>query len=193
MQGTLEWKVGATAWDGVSPVDYASGDTKVSVVNKYEISASHVCVSDTASFTVSVTELAKPTGDLSVNYVKTEGASGTFPSLTDKNANVAVPSAGNQLVWYDAAGTKQTDTPTPQYDNNWAAGKDYELTYFVSQTDGTCESDTVTVKVTISDSPMPTAAPVSYCQNAPATALTASTNLSGFFSSTSISNTSIPP
>ena len=176
MQGTLEWKVGATAWDGASPVDYASGDTKVSVVNKYEISASHVCVSDTASFTVSVTELAKPTGDLSVNYVKTEGASGTFPSLTDKNANVAVPSTGNQLVWYDAAGTKQTDTPTPQYDNNWAAGKDYELTYFVSQTDGTCESDTVTVKVTISDSPMPTAAPVSYCQNAPATALTASIN-----------------
>ena len=176
MEGTLEWKVGATAWDGVSPVDYASGDTKVSVVNKYEISASHVCVSDTASFTVSVTELAKPTGDLSVNYVKTEGASGTFPSLTDKNANVAVPSTGNQLVWYDAAGTKQTDTPTPQYDNNWAAGKDYELTYFVSQTDGTCESDTVTVKVTISDSPMPTATPVSYCQNAPATALTASIN-----------------
>ena len=176
MQGTLEWKVGATAWDGVSPVDYASGDTKVSVVNKYEISASHVCVSDTASFTVSVTELAKPTGDLSVNYVKTEGASGTFPSLTDKNANVAVPSAGNQLIWYDAAGTKQTDTPTPQYDNNWVAGKDYELTYYVSQTDGTCESDTVTVKVTISDSPMPTAAPVSYCQNAPARALTASIN-----------------
>ena len=176
MEGTLEWKVGATAWDGVSPIDYASGDTKVSVVNKYEISASHVCVSDTASFTVSVTELAKPTGDLSVNYLKTEGASGTFPSLTDKNANVAVPSAGNQLVWYDAAGTKQTDTPTPQYDNNWAAGKDYELTYFVSQTDGTCESDTVTVKVTISDSPMPTAAPVNYCQNAPATALTASIN-----------------
>ena len=176
MQGTLEWKVGATAWDGVSPIDYIAGGTKVSVVNKYEISASHVCVSDTASFTVSVTELAKPTGDLSVNYVKTEGASGTFPSLTDKNANVAVPSTGNQLVWYDAAGTKQTDTPTPQYDNNWAAGKDYELTYFVSQTDGTCESDTVTVKVTISDSPMPTAAPVSYCQNAPATALTASIN-----------------
>ncbi|MBQ9100975.1 MAG: hypothetical protein IJY54_06320, partial [Paludibacteraceae bacterium] len=176
MQGTLEWKVGATAWDGVSPVDYASGGTKVSVVNKYEISASHVCVSDTASFTVSVTELAKPTGDLSVNYVKTEGASGTFPSLTDKNANVAVPSTGNQLVWYDAAGTKQTDTPTPQYDNNWAAGKDSELTYFVSQTDGTCESDTVTVKVTISDSPMPTAAPVSYCQNAQARALTASIN-----------------
>ena len=178
MSGGLEWTVGGEAWDGESAVEYASGEeTAVSVKGTYEIAEDHVCESEEVAFIVKVTELEEPTGEYTVNYVKSEGKeSGKFPSLTDRNDAVAKPSEGNTLVWYDGEGNRYDEAPSPEYDSDWEDGKDYELTYYVAQTDGTCESEKVPVKVVVSDSPMPKTAPVAYCQGSDAEALTAEPN-----------------
>jgi Fungalysin metallopeptidase (M36)/PA domain/Ig-like domain CHU_C associated len=83
---------------------------------------------------------------------------------------------GTGLLWYTAAtgGTGSAIAPTP---STAAAGS---ITYYVSQTSGACESPRAAIVVTTTATPVaPTVtSPISYCQAATATALTATgTNL----------------
>ena len=176
MGDSIIWTVGDEAWDGKSEIEWATGKTKVSVQAAYTIAEGHVCESEKVEFDINVTELKAPTGDLVVNYVKSEGKSGGFKDLLTKNPTVATPDEGNTLVWYDAKGNVLDGVPTPEYDATWPEGEDVSLTYYVAQTDGKCVSEKVQIDVIISDSPIPTVSPVAYCQGATATALTATIN-----------------
>jgi hypothetical protein len=106
----------------------------------------------------------------------------TAPSITTPvtyciNATAtALTTTGTSLKWYTAAtgGTGSATAPTP---STTTAGT---TSYWVSQTDAnTCESPRAKIDVTINALPSaPTVSPVSYCQNATASALTATgTNL----------------
>ena len=88
----------------------------------------------------------------------------------------ALTASGTNLLWYTAAttGTGTTTAPIPQ---TTTAGS---TIYYVSQTTSGCESprSSITVNVTASPSAPTVTTPVTYCQNATATALTATgTNL----------------
>ncbi len=176
MGDSIIWTVGSEAWDGKSEIEWATGETKVSVMAAYTIAEGHVCESKKVDFAINVTDLKVPAGDLVVNYVKSEGKTDGFNDLLTKNPTAATPDEGNTLVWYDAEGNKLDGVPTPEYDATWPEGEDVSLTYYVAQTDGKCTSEKVMVEVNISDSPIPTVSPVAYCQGATATALTAIIN-----------------
>jgi hypothetical protein len=83
----------------------------------------------------------------------------------------ATATAGNTLRWYTVAtgGVFVTTSPTPSTTTVTV------LNYYVSQTDGTCESPRTAIAVTVNAMPAaPTAtSPVIYCQNATASPPTA--------------------
>jgi hypothetical protein len=90
----------------------------------------------------------------------------------------ATPSGSNTLSWYGTnatGGVGSTTVPTPL---TTAAGT---TNYYVSQkTAGGCESDRAVIAVTIKAAPAaPGASPVSFCQNATSTALTATPSSGG--------------
>ncbi|MFC4263752.1 gliding motility-associated C-terminal domain-containing protein [Ferruginibacter yonginensis] len=110
---------------------------------------------------------AAPTVTSPVNYCQNS----TATPLT------ATATGTNTLLWYTAAtgGTGSTTAPTP------TTATIGTTTYYVSQVAGQCESprSAIVVNVTPSTTPAPTVvSPISYCQGATATALTATgTNL----------------
>ena len=176
MPGKMVWTMDGTEVTG-TPTIPQSESVIFTVREDYEIAAGHVCMGTPVVLVVTTTTVEKPTGDMTVNYLKKEGEGGMFPSLTDKNANVAKASTGNKLVWYDANKNELGSTaPSPAYDNTWAAGTDQTLTYYVAQTDGICTSELVEVTVNISDSPMPRTSAIAYCQNDISQPLTAEVN-----------------
>ena len=176
MPGKMVWTMDGTEVTGTPTIPQSESVT-FTVREDYEIAANHVCKGTPVELVITTTTIEKPTGDMTVNYLKKEGEGGMFPSLTDKNANVAKASTGNKLVWYDANKNELGSTaPSPAYDNTWAAGTDQTLTYYVAQTDGTCTSELVEVTVNISDSPMPRTSAIAYCQNDISQPLTAEVN-----------------
>ena len=118
----------------------------------------------TASGTITVTAIpAAPTVTSPVAYCQNATAT-------------ALTATGTGLLWYTAAtgGTGSATAPTP---STTTAGT---TTYYVSQTTGTCESPRASIVVNVTATPAaPTVtSPVTYCQNATATPLTATgTNL----------------
>ena len=155
-----------------------------SVVQTYTIPSSAAqCKGEPVSVAVNVTVVDEPKGDHVVNYLKSDGADngGKFVDLLTKNPSVAVPDAGCNLVWYDAAGVKLNSAPTPPYDPNQS--EDVEFVYYVSQVNANgCESESTKVVVTVSSSPMPTANHVAYCEadpDAASTPLTANIQTTG--------------
>ena len=174
--GTFVWSVDGTEVSEPT-VSTQKESITYAVKETYTIAAGHVCESETAEFTVKTTFVPDVTGDLTVNYLMKDGESGTFPSLDTKNPAVATAADGYSLVWFDADKSNGSSTaPSPVKDPSWTAGEEQTLTYYVAQSDGTCSGDTAEIVVKISDSPMPKTAPVEYCQNATATALTATIN-----------------
>lgn len=105
--------------------------------------------------------IAAPTGTAAYDYCV--GATAT--TLT------ATGTAGYTLHWYDVAtgGTELTAAPTP---STATAGV---TTYYVSQSTGQCQGPRLAITVTVNAVPnAPVVVPtVTYCQNATATALTA--------------------
>ena len=156
---TYQWYNGGTAISGATAATYtatAAGTYTVSVKN------SGNCTATSAGTTVTVTALpAAPTATSPVTYCQ----SATATALT------ATPSTGGTLNWYTVAtgGTASSTAPTP---STTAAGT---TDYYVSQTVSTCEGPRATIAVTVNSLPAaPTVtSPVSYCQNATASALTA--------------------
>ena len=91
-------------------------------------------------------------------------------------ATTQLTATGTGLLWYTVStnGTGSATAPTP---SSAAAGT---ISYYVSQTVTGCESPRATITVTVTATPAaPTVTtPITYCQNATATALTATgTNL----------------
>jgi 1,4-alpha-glucan branching enzyme len=86
----------------------------------------------------------------------------------------ALTATGTNLLWYttQTGGTGSATAPVPSTTN---AGTQ---TFYVSQTVNTCEGPRATITVTVNPTPAaPTAAsPINYCQNATATALSATGN-----------------
>ena len=83
----------------------------------------------------------------------------------------ATPAVGNSLLWY-ASYTGGTGNPTAPTPTTSTATTEY---FYVSQVDATgCEGPRITTRAIITAGPVAPAAPnVTYCQNAVATALTA--------------------
>ena len=91
-------------------------------------------------------------------------------------ALTATPSTGGTLNWYTSAtgGTASSTAPTPVTTTAGATS------YYVSQTINGCEGPRASITVTINTTPaVPTVSPVTYCQNAVASVLTATPSIGG--------------
>jgi Alpha amylase, catalytic domain/Ig-like domain CHU_C associated/Carbohydrate-binding module 48 (Isoamylase N-terminal domain) len=117
----------------------------------------------------------------------------TTPIIYCQNAT-AIPlfAAGTNLLWYTVAtgGTGSTTPPTP---STATVGT---FTYYVSQTSNGCEGPRVAIFVVINAIPAApvVSTPVTYCQNVPATALTATgTNLKWYNTATGGTGSSAAP
>lgn len=176
-KSSFSWSVDGQSVTGVPLAQTQTEVVSYGVVERYEIDANHVCVSDTAKFAVQSTFVPVATGSLSVNYLKQEAAAdGSFESLLTKDPS-AVSASDNtdyELVWYDKdLNELGTADPTPMKDNSWEENKDVNLVYFVKQRhkDSGCLSDTVRVSVIISDALVPNTFPMNYCHHAKASSL----------------------
>ncbi len=109
---------------------------------------------------------------LSIPACATATPTATSPVNYCQNA-VATPlqATGSNLLWYTAA-TGGTGSPTAPTPSTTTIGS---TTYYVTQTIGSCESARLPIVVNVTaNTPAPTVtSPVNYCQNAVATALTA--------------------
>ncbi|PRY44159.1 putative secreted protein (Por secretion system target) [Spirosoma oryzae] len=161
--GTLKWYTASTGGTGSTTAPTPPTST-AGTTNYYVSQTINGCESDRATLTVTVNQLpAKPTVVSSLSYCQ----NATAPSLA-----AAVTSGGN-LKWYTTAtsGVGSTSAPTL----NTASLT--PVTYYVSQVDGnSCESERASITVSIRANPNPPTVAntsVSYCQDQPATPLSA--------------------
>jgi hypothetical protein len=159
----LKWYTVATGGTALSSVPIPSTAT-VGTTNYYVSQTTGSCESPRALIAVTVNATPQaPTVNTPVTYCQ----GGTATALT---AN------GTNLKWYTVAtgGTALSSVPIP---STATVGT---TNYYVSQTTGSCESPRALIAVTVNATPQaPTVTtPVTYCQGATATALTANgTNL----------------
>lgn len=158
---SLLWYTTAAGGTGVvnapTPSTTATGSTIY-----YVSQTSNTCESQRTPITVTVVASAPlPTANTSIGYCQNAPAS-------------PLTATGSNLLWYLAAtgGTGSATAPTPV---TTVVGS---VTYYVSQTISTCESQRLAIVVTVTASPVaPTVnTPVSYCQLASSIALTATGN-----------------
>jgi gliding motility-associated-like protein len=139
------------------------------------------CESPVDSFEVDVQAVDKPTGALSISYLKSDAVDGKFKDLlaqaAAKGIGLVDEVEGLTLQWYDENGEETSSVPTPEFPDA-SVTDDIKKTYYVSyKNELGCESDTVSVQVTIFLTPAPTVTPVHYCVNSPnPPALTADIN-----------------
>ena len=155
----LLWYTIATGGTGSTTVPTPSTATVGSTV--YYVSQTTGCESPRASITVNVVSGSPAPTTLSTTISYCQGSNALPLSAT-----------GSNLLWYTTAtgGTGSTTSPTP------STATPGTTIYYVSQTNGSCESPRLAITLTITATPAaPTvSSPVNYCQNATATALTAS-------------------
>ena len=159
----LLWYTSSTGGSGSSTAPTPSTATTGTTI--FYVSQTQSCgESPRASITVTVNVIpAAPTVTDTINYCQNSTAS-------------ALTAAGNNLLWYTVAsgGTGNSTTPTP---STSTAGS---TNFYVSQTNNGCESPraAITVNVNLTPNAPGVAGGINYCQNAIATALTATgTNL----------------
>jgi Ig-like domain CHU_C associated/Secretion system C-terminal sorting domain len=134
-----------------------------------------------------------PRAIITVNVVAvTPAPTATTPIVYCQGATAtALTATGTSLLWYTVAtgGTGSATAPTPSTSTVGST------TYYVSQTSGCGESARTPIVVTINVTPVaPTVSAVTYCQNATATALTATgTNLLWYASATGGTGTATAP
>lgn len=139
------------------------------------------CESPVDSFEVDVQAVDKPTGALSISYLKSDAVDGKFKDLLTQAAAKGIGLVdeveGLTLQWYDENGEETSSVPTPEFPDA-SVTDDIKKTYYVSyKNELGCESDTVSVQVTIFLTPAPTVTPVHYCVKSPnPPALTADIN-----------------
>jgi hypothetical protein len=159
---SLLWYTTSTGGTGSSTAPIPNTSTVGTIT--YYVSQTTGCESPRASIAVTVIAgTPAPTVSSPISYCQ---------------GTTAVPlnATGTNLLWYTSAtgGTGLPSTPIP---STLSAGI---VTYYVSQTLGTCESPRASITVTVNTTPAaPTViSPVNLCQNTVSTALTASgTNL----------------
>ena len=154
--GTLKWYDAATGGTGNASAPIPA-TTTAGNKSYYVTQTANGCESTRAEIVVTTNQTAAPTVTAAVSYCQNETAT-------------ALTAVGTDLKWYDvpSAGTALGAAPTPV--TTTVGTKDY----YVSQTLTTCESERAKITVTVKALPVaPTVAPVSYCEGATATALTA--------------------
>ncbi len=157
----LLWYTVATGGTGSATAPTPS-TTNVGSTTFYVSQTNNNCESPRAAITINVNITpAAPTVTGSVNYC--QNATATMLTAT-----------GSNLLWYTVAtgGTGITTAPTPSTTTSGT------ISFYVSQTQGVCESPRSNINVTVASVPtIPVVVtPVVYCQNATATALTATGN-----------------
>jgi hypothetical protein len=157
---------GAALGSAPTPSTSSAGTT-----NYYVSQTTNGCESTRAMIAVTVNALpSAPTVISPVTYCQNATAN-------------ALTASGTALEWYTVAtgGTALASTPTPTTDNTGTTN------YYVSQTTNGCESTRAMIAVTVNALPSAPSviSPVSYCQSATSTALTATgTTLQWYTSST---------
>ncbi|MFZ4107118.1 hypothetical protein, partial [Flavobacterium sp.] len=153
---SLLWYTAATGGTGsataITPVTTLSGSTDYFVTQTVS-----GCESPRASITVKVNATPVAPTVAPVTYCQF-----TTPS--------ALTATGSNLLWYtnSTGGVGSAIAPTP------STASTVSVTYYVSQTILGCEGPRASITVTINPAPLaPLVAPVTYCQNATASALTA--------------------
>ena len=154
----LLWYTNSTGGTGSSTAPTPSTTTVGTAI--FYVSQTQSCgESPRAAITVNVNAIpTAPTVSSPINYCQ--------------NATAAILSAtGNNLLWYSVAngGTGSATAPTP---STTTLGS---TTFYVSQTNNSCESPRAAITVNVNATPAaPTAvSPITYCLNSAATALTA--------------------
>lgn len=154
----LLWYTTATGGTGSAtaptPATTATGTT-----NYYVSQTSGTCEGPRATIAVNITAIpAAPTANTTISYCQNAIAT-------------ALTATGTSLLWYTVAtaGTGSITAPVPSTNTIGSTN------YYVSQTSGTCESTrtTITVNITATTAAPVVTSPLNYCQNAIATALTA--------------------
>ena len=174
----LLWYATATSTTGSATAPTPSTATVGSTT--YYVSQTTGCESPRAAITVNVVAgTAAPTVTPAFTYC--QGATATTLTAT-----------GTGLLWYATATstTGSTTAPTP------STATPGTTSYYVSQTNGACESPRAIITVTVNATPAaPTfTSPISYCQGATATALTATgTGLLWYATATSVGGSTTAP
>jgi hypothetical protein len=144
------------------------------------------------SQTVSTCESQRAAITVTINAIPT-APTVTTPVVYCQNATAtALTAIGTNLKWYTTAtgGTGSTTAPIP---STTASGN---TIYYVSQTVNTCEGPRAAITVTVNATPLApvVTTPITYCQNATATLLTASgTNLLWYTTATGGTGTTVAP
>ncbi|MGV3560135.1 Ig-like domain-containing protein [Larkinella arboricola] len=158
--GTLQWYTSATG--GTASATAPTPGTAVGSTTYYVSQVAGGCESPRAAITVTITAKPDAPGTSAITYCQDAPAT----PLT------AAPADGGTLNWYGTSatgGTASATAPTPPTSTTGTT------TYYVSQTINGCESPRAALVVTVRAQPAaPTAVTsFSYCQNQPATPLTA--------------------
>jgi hypothetical protein len=148
----------------------------------------------TTYYVSQTTGCQSPRAAIVVNIIPgTAAPTVTTPITYCQNATpAALTATGSNLLWYPAP-TGGTGSNTPPAVSTATAGV---TTYYVTQTVGACESPRAAIIVNVTAAPAaPTVVtPVNYCQNATATALTATgTGLLWYLTATGGSGSSTAP
>jgi GH35 family endo-1,4-beta-xylanase len=180
--------VTTTGWSWTDPNGYSA--------TSREITLASVTTSQGGTYTASYTDgntcKSSATFTLTVNALPSAPTVTTPVSYCQNATATQLTATGTNLKWYTAStgGTGTTTAPTP---TTATAGT---TNYYVSQTTNTCESTRALIAVTVNTLPSApiVTTPVSYCQNATATQLTATgTNLKWYTVSTGgIGSTTAP-
>jgi hypothetical protein len=165
---TYSWEVstnGGTSWTPVTPAATTATLTLTGVTIAMNNNQYHVIVTSGATSTTSTAAI------LTVTAVPAAPAVTTPVTYCQNATATALTATGTGLLWYTAAtgGTGVATAPTP---STAIVGS---ITYYVSQTTGTCESPRAAIVVNVTATPAAPAvtSPVTYCQNAVAVPLTA--------------------
>ncbi|HOI28082.1 MAG TPA: hypothetical protein PKZ15_11650, partial [Paludibacteraceae bacterium] len=181
MADKLVWSLEGTETTNVTPNTAVTQTTtyNYSVYQTYTIpSSSEVCKGKEVATSVKVTFVPAVKTE-SVLYLKADASNGTFAkNILQQNANAVTGiETGATLKWYASdCQTEIIGTPTPTIDPSVPEGTDQKVSYCVSQVVDGCESEKVTVEVTISDAPVPTVNNLSYCEGETASPLEATIN-----------------
>ncbi len=176
---SLLWYAAATGGSGSAtaptPLTNTTGSTS------YYVSQTQSC-GESPRAQIVVTILATPAAPVVTSPV----------TYCQNSTATALTATGTNLLWYTSAtgGTGSATAPTP---STATAGS---VTYYVAQKPATCESDRAAIIVNITATPAAPAvtATVAYCQNAAATALSATgTNLLWYTTATGGSGSTTAP
>lgn len=178
---SLLWYTGATGGTGSSTAPTPSTASLGTIVYYVSQTNAYGCESARAAITVNInSNPPSPTVTTPINYCQGATAS-------------ALTATGTGLLWYTSAtgGTGSSTAPTPSTASTGTS------TYYVSQTTGCGESARTAIVVNVNANPSAPTVPsatISYCQNATASALTATgTSLKWYTTATGGTGSSTAP